>query len=81
MTNEEYCKYMENPLTESERQTLIDNGWIFLNEEYIYMPNDYDGCMQYGIKNIRKQLLYYKYPIPYVKHQGKCKEILEEILS
>ena len=38
------------------KETLLNAGWQFLNEEYIYIPNDYDGCMAYGIRNIRRIL-------------------------
>lgn len=44
------------PLTEEEKNYLISAGWRFLNEEYIYLPDDYDGCMAYGISNIRRVL-------------------------
>ena len=80
MTNEEYFQYMDKPLSNIEKQILIDAGWEFLNDEYIYIPNDYDGCMAYGIRNIRRQVIYYQHPIVYTKHQGRCKDILEEIL-
>ena len=36
MTNEDYFTYMDKPLTELEKKTLIENGWAFLNEEYIF---------------------------------------------
>lgn len=41
------------PLTNKEKLILKENGWEFLNENYIYIPDDYDGCMAYGIRNIR----------------------------
>ena len=81
MTNEEYYRYMDKPLSEVEKQLLIDDGWVFLNNEYIYIPDDYDGCMAYGIRSIRRLVLHCQHPIVYVKHQGECKKILEEILT
>ena len=44
------------PLTNKEKEILLNAGWQFLNENYIYIPDDYDGCMAYGIQNIRKIL-------------------------
>lgn len=43
-------------LTPEEKQTIINAGWEFLNDEYIFIPDDEDGCMAYGIANIRKVL-------------------------
>ena len=45
--------YLLSPL---EVQLLVDNGWRFSSNEYIYIPDDYDGCMSYGIRNILKVL-------------------------
>lgn len=81
MTNEDYFTYMDKPLTELEKKTLIENGWAFLNEEYIFIPDDYDGCMAYGIRNIRRILIHDQHPNIYNKHNGKCKNILEELLE
>jgi len=50
----------DKPLTECEKKILISNGWHFLNDNYIYIPDDYDGCMAYGIRNIRHILDHYK---------------------
>jgi hypothetical protein len=58
MTNEEYLEYMTKPLTDHEKQIIIDAGWKFLNEDYIYIPDDYDGSMASGIKSIRRFLLH-----------------------
>ncbi len=44
------------PLNAREKQILIDNGWKFASEDYIYIPDDYDGCMATGINNIRRIL-------------------------
>lgn len=41
-------------------QLLADNGWVFLNPEYIYIPDDYDGCMAYGEAQIRKVIEQYR---------------------
>lgn len=46
----------KEPLTTEERLEITNAGWWFLNEEYIYVPNDDDGCMAYGIENIRRVL-------------------------
>jgi hypothetical protein len=81
MTKEEYFAFMDKPLSEVEKQTLIDAGWAFLNEEYIYIPDDYDGSMAYGIRSIRKVLLHKQHQTIYIKHHGQCKEILEEVLN
>lgn len=45
-----------DPLTEVEKQIILDAGWKFASPEYIYVPNDEDGCMAYGIGMIRKVL-------------------------
>lgn len=81
MTKEEYFEYIDKPLSESEKQILIDAGWEFLNEDYIYIPDDYDGCMAYGIRSIRKTLLHYQYKDIYIKHAGRGKDILEEVFK
>lgn len=39
--------------SEEDHALLKSEGWEFLNEEYIHIPNDEDGCMAYGEKNIR----------------------------
>lgn len=44
----------DEPLTDGEKQFLLDAGWVFLTDSYIYIPDDYDGCMASGIKNIRR---------------------------
>ena len=41
------------PLTSVEKLILFKSGWKFAHEEYIYVPDDWDGCMAYGIENIR----------------------------
>jgi hypothetical protein len=46
----------QQPLNTDEKQILIDNGWKFAKEDYIYMPFDYDGCMADGMNNIRRIL-------------------------
>jgi hypothetical protein len=46
----------DSPLTDDEKALLINAGWCFLNKNYIYIPDDYDGCMAYGIRNIRRVL-------------------------
>ncbi len=46
----------DKPLTNNEKSLLLNSGWRFLNENYIYIPDDYDGCMAYGIRNIRRIL-------------------------
>lgn len=46
----------DKKLTLEEKQVLMGEGWKFLREDYIYIPNDYDGCMAEGIKNIRRVL-------------------------
>lgn len=48
---------MDNkPLAEAEKQIILDAGWEFLNDDYIFIPDDYDGCMAYGIEHIRTVL-------------------------
>ena len=78
MTNEEYFEYMDRPLSHNEKQMLLDDGWSFLNEEYIYR-DDYDGSFAHGIRQIRRVLLHLQYLTVYVKHSGKCKDVLEEV--
>lgn len=46
----------QRPLNDSEKQKLIDAGWVFVNDEYIEIPDDEDGCMAMGIHNIRRVL-------------------------
>lgn len=46
----------DEPLNDEEKLILHNAGWRFLNENYIYIPDDYDGCMAYGIRNIRRIL-------------------------
>ena len=43
-------------LSQEEKDILFSAGWRFLNENYIYIPDDYDGSMAYGIRNIRRVL-------------------------
>lgn len=43
-------------LTLAEKNILIDNGWRFASEDYIYVPNDYDGSHTTGLKSIRHVL-------------------------
>lgn len=45
-----------NQLTTEEKQKLLDAGWVFVNDEYIEIPDDEDGCMAAGIINIRTVL-------------------------
>lgn len=58
---------MEQQLTKEEKDILLYEGWEFINEEYIYIPDDWDGCMAYGIKNIRKI-------IEHIKRRYECKK-------
>jgi hypothetical protein len=46
----------QRPLTNSEKFELQCAGWEFSGEDYIYIPDDEDGCMASGIKNIRRVL-------------------------
>ena len=46
----------DGSLTDEEKAILVNAGWRFLNENYIYIPHDYDGCMAFGIRNIRRVL-------------------------
>lgn len=46
----------EQPLTQEEKQILIDAGWEFIDDDHIHIPNDYDGCMAYGIQQVRRIL-------------------------
>lgn len=80
MTDDEYLEYMDKPLSEAEKQILTNAGWSFLNDEYIYIPDDYDGSMASGIRSIRRMLLGIQYPAIYSKHL-RTKDILEEILN
>lgn len=52
-----YLEYFSKPLTDEEKAVIIKNGWEFLNEEYIFIPDDYDGCMAYGTNGIRRVLM------------------------
>jgi hypothetical protein len=44
------------PLTDDEKVILERAGWQFLSDDYIYIPDDYDGSMAYGVSNIRQIL-------------------------
>lgn len=44
------------PLTKAERSLLESHGWVFSSSNYIYIPDDYDGCMASGIVCIRRIL-------------------------
>ncbi len=79
MTPEEYFEYMDKPLSDAEKQTLTDAGWAFNGEDYIYIPDDYDGSMASGIRSIRRVLLSHQNRTVYIKHQGRCKDMLEEL--
>ena len=46
----------DKPLTNSEKFELQCAGWVFSSDDYIYIPNDEDGCMSSRISNIRKVL-------------------------
>lgn len=81
MTDEEYLTYMNKPLSDAEKQQLIDNGWEFSNENYIFISNDYDGCMASGIINIRRVLLHIQHRDLYNKHVPHIKNMLEELES
>lgn len=81
MTGEEYLDYMNSPLSDNEKETLLNDGWEFANDTYIYIPDDYDGCMASGISGIRKVLLHAQYPEVYNRNRGRCKDILEEVAS
>jgi len=48
------------PLTQEEKQYLIDRGWVFISDEYVELEDDYDGCMAYGVDNIRHMIAEYK---------------------
>jgi hypothetical protein len=45
-----------NPLTEEEKKAVLSIGWRFAGDDYIYLPDDWDGCMAYGYDNIRRVL-------------------------
>lgn len=79
MTKEEYLTIMNKPLSEPEKQILIDNGWTFANDTYIFIKDDYDGCMADGTSAIRKILMKYQYPELYKKHKGNYADILSNI--
>jgi len=36
-----------------ELKLLESEGWVFVDENYIYIPGDEDGCMADGEQNIR----------------------------
>lgn len=81
MTDVEYFECMNKPLSFEEKQILTEAGWEFLNDEYIFIPNDYDSCMSAGIKNIRFVLLQIECPDLYAKY--RCmggKFLVEKIL-
>lgn len=80
LTQEEYFEYMQKPLSEAEKQTLIDAGWSFVNDTYIEKSNDYDGCMADGIINIRRILLHLQDPARFIRHHGNTSYILDEML-
>lgn len=40
-------------LTDEEKLILINAGWKFLKEDHIFIPDDYDSCIAYGIETIR----------------------------
>jgi hypothetical protein len=39
---------MTTPLTLEEKQLVLNAGWEFLNDDYIFIPDDEDGCMAHG---------------------------------
>lgn len=49
-------KENDKPLTNDEKLILLNAGWRFLNENYIIIPDDYDGSMASGISSIRRVL-------------------------
>ena len=57
-----YHAFWNTPLINEDKELLISKGWAFLNEKYIYIPDDYDGCMAYGIDSIRRVLISYQMP-------------------
>lgn len=79
ITQEEYDVYMKKPLSVEEKQILIDHGWEFANENYIFIPDDYDGCMASGLNGIRKVLMGYTHHDLYIKHQANMAKIIEEL--
>ena len=79
MTDEEYHEYMNKPLSAEEKQLITDNGWVFASEDYIYIPDDYDGCMAASLRSIRKLLLRFQYPDIYIECNGNAKNILEQL--
>ncbi len=79
MTNEEYFEYMDKPLSDEEKKVLIDAGWEFQGENYIFIPDDYDGCFASGIRQLRRTLLAKQYPSIYFICNGRCKEVLEKL--
>lgn len=56
-----FFAFWKTPLSDEEKELLISKGWEFLNENYIFIPDDYDGCMAYG-DSIRTVLMGYQEP-------------------
>lgn len=79
MTDEEYREWCFRPLSDEEKKVLTDKGWVFLSEDYMEIPNDYDGCMAASIQSIRKVLLISLHPDLYFKHRGHVRDILSDI--
>jgi hypothetical protein len=78
MTNEQYFEYMNYPLSSYEKTTLVASGWLFNGDQAIY-KDDWDGCMAYGIRQVRKILLSIQHRELYSKNKGNCKLVLEEL--
>jgi hypothetical protein len=49
----EFNEYMNRPLSLEEKQIVLDAGYVFASDDYVYIPDDYDGCMASGIAQIR----------------------------
>lgn len=44
-------------LTEEEKKIVVDSGWIFFNEDCVYLPDTHDNYVVNGFDNIRKLLI------------------------
>ena len=81
MTVEHYLRYMNQPLSEKEKQILISAGWAFTNHHHIEKIGDDGGEHVHGRPAIRNILLSLKYKDLYLKYNGRSKDILDEIMT
>jgi len=45
---------MSKQISQEDKQLLLEDGWVFASEDYIFIPDDDDGCMANGVDMIRR---------------------------